>query len=346
MSEKARAAGDPRLVLVLGVGRSGTSLITGILGQVGFHIPQPEIKADETNPRGFGEPKWVVEFHARLMERLRVTVFDARPHAWEITGGVAGEPQIRDQLRDWLGTQLGIADAVVVKDPRTGWFLPLWVGCSGELGVPPAYLITLRHPAEIVASARAWYGKWQSDASRAAAWLNVMLETERSTRAGPRVFVRYEDLLRDWLGQLRRIGGGLDLPLLRRLDSERLDEIGEFVDPTLHRSRVGWEELDVPSCVRDMAEGVWEQLEQLALPVGAATAATVPARLDAARRAFDDLYSQAESIAQSSVTAVKPRARQKPPPSAPSLRMRITRRFPKRFRSRVRSAATALRRPS
>lgn len=342
--ETARAASttdDRRLVLVLGVGRSGTSLITGILGQVGFHVPQPEIRADETNPRGFGEPAWVVKFHTRLMEQLRVTVFDARPRAWEITGEITGEPAIRAELRDWLGTQLSVADAVIVKDPRVGWFLPLWMGCAEELGVPPSCLVTLRHPAEILASARAAYGRWQTDGSRAAAWLNVMLETERATRGRPRVYVRYEDLLSDWLGEVRRIGEQLDLPLLRRLDQERLAKVGEFVDPTLHRSRVGWEELDVPVAIRDMAVQVWGQLQVLADSDAGATAAQDA--LDSTRSAFDDLYAEAESIAQSSVTAVKPRrSRVKPPPRA--LRARITRRIPKRYRTRLRSLAASLRR--
>ena len=69
-------------MLVVGVGRSGTSLLTGILGQLGLHIPTPEVKADETNPRGFGEPRWVVDFHSRLLRAERVTVNDARPAAF------------------------------------------------------------------------------------------------------------------------------------------------------------------------------------------------------------------------------------------------------------------------
>jgi hypothetical protein len=346
-AESARKAGttsDRRLVLVLGVGRSGTSLITGILGQVGFHVPQPEIQADETNPRGFGEPEWVVKFHTRLMEQLHVTVFDARPRAWEITGRVTREPMIQAELRDWLGTQLSAAGAVIVKDPRTAWFLPLWMDCAGELGVPPSCLVTLRHPAEILASARAWYGRWQTDGSRAAAWLNVMLETERATRGRPRVYVRYEDLLTDWLGEVRRIGEQLDLPQLRRLDQERLAGVGEFVDPTLHRSRVGWEELDVPPAIRDMAEKVWGQLQLLAQPERDATAAQ--GALDTARSTFDDLYAQAEAIAQSSVTAIKPRRPKVKPPPPPTLRARITHRVPKRYRTRLRSVAASLRRSS
>ena len=43
---------DRQLLLVVGIGRSGTSLFTGIVGQLGLHVPQPEVRADDTNPRG------------------------------------------------------------------------------------------------------------------------------------------------------------------------------------------------------------------------------------------------------------------------------------------------------
>lgn len=325
-------SGGRRLVLVAGVGRSGTSLMTGILGQVGFHIPQPEIQADETNPRGFGEPAWVVAFHRRLMRRLRLTVFDARPAAWEKTDAVADEPGTRDELRGWLGGELGQADAVVVKDPRIGWFLPLWLGCARDLGAPASFICMLRHPAEILVSARKWYGRWQTDASRAAAWINVMLETERRTRQVPRAFVRYEDLLADWGRELRRAGQAMGDPLLATVERERFPAVDDFVDPSLHRSRVGWEALEVPARVRELADRVWEEL--LPLVDGADQAAA----LDASRAEYGELYSEAESIAQSSVTAAKPRKREQPPPT---LKVRVARRIPVRWRRRLRTALGA-----
>ena len=67
------------LVLVAGSGRSGTSLFTGILQRLGFLVPQPEVPADETNPRGFAESQWVVDFHTKLLREARVQVADARP---------------------------------------------------------------------------------------------------------------------------------------------------------------------------------------------------------------------------------------------------------------------------
>jgi hypothetical protein len=337
-----------RLVLVVGVGRSGTSLLAGILGQVGFHIPQPEVKADDTNPRGFGEPKWVVDFHKALMRKARVTVFDARPAAWDATVRAAAGAD--GELRDWVASQLAQADAVVVKDPRIGWFLPLWQRCAGELDVPTSFVTMLRHPAEILTSARKSYGTWQTDASRAASWLNVMLATERATRGTRRVFVRYEDLLQGWRAQVTRIGQELDLPLIQGLDSERAAAADEFVDPTLHRHRGGWDGLDVPANVRELADEVWAQLELLADP--AADTAAVAGTLDAARVAYSELYGEAEAIAQSSVTAVRPRrgagspkpggAADAPPGPLTVLKVRVARRLPPRYRQRLRRAIRSL----
>jgi hypothetical protein len=325
-----------RLVLVAGVGRSGTSLMTGILGQVGFHIPQPEINADETNPRGFGEPAWVVDFHHRVMRRLRVTVFDSRPRAWEVCDAAADDEAVRSELRQWLKGELDQADAVVVKDPRVGWFLPLWTGCAADLGVPASFVCMMRHPAEILASARRSYGDWQNDASRAAAWLNVMLETERKTRGVPRAFVRYEELLADWDATLRRAGDALGDPLLSAMDRSRFPSVDEFVDPTLHRARVGWEALEVPPRVRDLAERVWAELQPLADTGGDSDA--LRATLDASHGEYDELYQEAEAIAQSSVTAVKPR-RRAAAAAPPTMRVRIARRIPPSYRKKLRALA-------
>ena len=333
--------GERRLVLVVGVGRSGTSLLAGILGQLGFHIPQPEVKADETNPRGFGEPQWVVGFHRPLMRKARVTVFDSRPVAFERTREAAADETAHARLREWLSEQLGLADDVVVKDPRIGWFLPLWRASADELAVRTSYVTMLRHPAEILLSAKRSYGEWQTDASRAASWVNEMLEIERATRGSNRVFVRYEDLMGDWAAELRRAGEQLGLPQLTGLDRADHAAVDAFVDPTLHRNRGSWDELDVPQRVSELADRVWGELQQLASADG--DDAAVAERLDALRTAYADLHGEAEAIAQSAVTAVDPkrwRAKRPARPEAakgpPPLRARVARRLPKRVRSALR----------
>ena len=82
--------GVPRKVLfVAGAGRSGTCTMAGLCSLLGLHVPQPEVVADETNPRGFGEPQWVVDHHDRLLKDAGVQVSDARPNAWFETGRIS-----------------------------------------------------------------------------------------------------------------------------------------------------------------------------------------------------------------------------------------------------------------
>jgi hypothetical protein len=86
-------------------------------------------------------------------------------------------------------------------------------------------------------------------------------------------------------------------------------------------------------------------LQQLAEPAG--DGQQVHAALDAARSAYVSLYADAEAIAQSSVTAVKPRkASGHRAPAPATLRVRLARRVPERYRRRLRRAATSLRRSS
>src|ERR687886_536540 len=106
------------LVLVASSGRSGTSLMSGTLQRLGFHVPQPEVPADETNPRGFAESQWVVDFHTRLLKRAGVQVADARPSAWALAARVGLEAETTAELREWLLGHLAVAPHLIVKDPR------------------------------------------------------------------------------------------------------------------------------------------------------------------------------------------------------------------------------------
>jgi hypothetical protein len=300
----AERDGVRRLVLVVGIGRSGTSLLSGILARLGFRVPQPEVRMNDTNPRGFGEPRWVVDFHSRLMRGRRVTVFDSRPRAWETMDKVARDDAVFDELRSWLAVQSTGADNVVIKDPRIGWFLPVWLRAADDLGLETSFVTMLRRPPEVVASARRWYGAWQNDASRAAAWLNITLETERATRGARRAFIRYADLLDDWRREISRAAAPLDLPWLAGLDRPQYPEVDSFVEPSLRRSVVGWDEVSVPATLRAMIDDVWEHVSRLAERDNDEAAC---AALDSARSAYVTLYAEAEAIAQSSIRAAKPR---------------------------------------
>jgi hypothetical protein len=317
---------DRSLVLVAGSGRSGTSLVSGILQRLGYHVPAPEVPADDTNPRGFAESQWVVDFHAALLKRARVQVSDARPAAWATTADMCLEDEVQTQLRTWLEQQFREADHVLIKDPRLSWFLPLWQRCAEAIGVSPRFVSMLRHPAAVVDSKQRYYGAWQGDVSRAAGWLNLTLFTERATRDAPRVLVRYEDVLDDWTRTVGRIGEALDLSIVRDAPAASLRTVHEFVDRSLSRSRTDWGDLALPVQLRAQADEVWDLMS------GMADGEDTIERLDAARAAYIALYDEAEAIAQSSIEAARRRgAAQANLP----VRARLVRTVPRRYRRRI-----------
>ena len=332
-------SGDRRLVLVAGAGRSGTSLMTGILAKLGMSVPQPEISADATNPRGFSEPRWVVDFHVRLMRTRRLTSLDGRPTAIEMAAQAAADADVTGTLRSWLEVQFVGASQVVVKDPRIVWFLPLWQHCARDLGIDTSIVTMLRYPTEVIASARTWYGDWQSDTSRACGWVNVMLETERSTRGLPRAYVGYTDLLTGWQAEVERLGAQLGIPSMASVDPAAAAAVDAFVDPGLHRQTVGWEGMGVPDRVQQLSEQVWNGL--LGFRRGETEGPTQDA-LDAWRVAYVELYGEAELIAQSTIRAAAKGATghtgSKPAPPARAAGS-STRPRPKGLRGKARRAA-------
>jgi hypothetical protein len=320
------ASGARSLVLVVGSGRSGTSLFTGILQRLGFYVPKPEVPADETNPRGFAESHWVVDFHSRLLRSAGVQVSDARPAAWSYVADLALESGVTDELRKWIRAQFKEADHLIIKDPRLSWFLPLWRRCADELDLTPAFATVLRHPAAVIDSKQRSYGRWQGDISRTAGWLNQTLFTERATREAPRAFVRYEDLLDDWTKTVGRVADLLDLHVVQNAPAASIVRVHDFVDRSLSRSRATWDDFDIPVALRQQVDRTWDLVSRLA--EGEHDEA-VHAELEAARAAYIALYEDAEAIAQSTIAATPRRS------GGGGTALRIARKVPRRFRDKV-----------
>jgi hypothetical protein len=296
----------PRTVLfVAGAGRSGTSTMAGIMSLLGLHVPLPEVVADASNPKGFSEPQWAVDFHDRLLAEANVTVSDSRPSAWFETGRVATREPERIKAAAWLEQHFAVADELIVKDPRLGWFLPLWRVAAIRSSATPVFATMLRPPAEVVGSKQKYYNNKLGSAHLAASWLNMLLHTERATRDsvvdGGRVFVRYADLIEDWTKVTMSVAERLELQHVLHAKSEQIRDGHRFIDPSLRRVELTLAELGLPPRLHDVVENTWEQLNLMVEPDGDTPG--VRATLDELREAYVALYEESEAISKSSVVA-------------------------------------------
>lgn len=314
-----------RLVLVAGTGRSGTSTLVGVLRRHGIHVPQPEVAPDDSNPRGFGEPQWVVDLHGRLLRRGKVQVADSRPAAWDMAADLA-DTEARTQVRRWLEQQFEVADRLVVKDPRSLWFLPLWTEVADELGVEAAFVTMLRPPPETVGSRRTYYNRELEDPHGIASWLNLMTGTEHATRGHRRAFVRYHDLLDDWSPALDRLWRRTGLGETPPTPSE---DPGAFIEPGLRRMRLTWGDLELPERLQTLATEADHCLDALATGEAEEDPALL-ARLDVVRASYVAYYAEAESVAHSSVIAARQAARSAPPRAPKGATTSTVQPWPKR----------------
>jgi hypothetical protein len=299
------------LLLVTGAGRSGTSTVAGTLHHLGVHVPGPYLKANASNPRGFYESKWSVDFHNRLLKRANVTIADGRPEAAALVRAAFREDDAQE-LAGWLDEQSAGHPWTALKDPRTTWTLDRWVDAAGALGMDLGFVVMLRHPAEVLGSRATHYGDRAALAEDAfavknlAGWVNALLMTERQTRGMRRSFVRYDALLADWRAAMSRVAAELDL----RLDvppAGTEHEVDEFIDPQLSRHRLTWDDVRVLPELAAVAEQVWTALERLADAGG--QDAEAEAALDEAGARYATMYRAAQQLAADSTTAEVNQAR-------------------------------------
>ncbi len=297
---------SPHLLLVTGSGRSGTSSVAGALKRLGLHVPQPEVPADEKNPRGYYEPAWVTEFHKRVLNPVPVRTIDTRPTAGAIAAEAGSALEVEAELREWLSGQLD-AEQILVKDPRAFWILPVWTRVAAELGASVSTLTMLRHPTEVVRSRDSAYlteqtptFRRQRETANVAAWVNAAFETERSTRSLPRAFVRYADLLADWRTALRLAGEQAGLTFNADLTTSEPHDVDDFIDAKLNRSAITWDDIAVPPQLRDLADRTWQAMNTL---VDSPHDGGAIATLGELQEEYVELFDFAEAIAMDATTA-------------------------------------------
>lgn len=292
-----------RLLLVTGTGRSGTSTLAGALERLGLHVPEPRVPADESNPRGFYEPQWVVDLHKEVLNRVPARTNDARPSALaEVTAEVE-RSGVGERVHAWLGEQVALAGGrdIVVKDPRTMWFTAAWTEAAHAHGLEVGFLTMLRHPVDVSRSRDTHYladrdedFRVKRQTANVASWVHAAVVTEQVTRDSPRAFVRYTDLLADWRSAVDRLASQLDLALPPGPEPGETHPVDEFIEPSLNRSRVSWDDVPVHPALRVLATEAWEALETL---VEAPADAAAAERLAQVGREYAALHDLAEAVA-------------------------------------------------
>jgi hypothetical protein len=203
---------EPRFdtaAVVLGMHRSGTSALAGVLGLKGFATPRTVLSSSAVNERGFWESERVNALNDELFVELGTT--------WHGLDGIC----LDARSKTWLQAARARADAILaqefdggvrplVKDPRLCRLLPLWQPAITDRCRRAVYVITLRNPIE-VAQSLAKRNDFDLELGYLL-WARYYLDAEYHTRGLPRAIITYDSLFSNWRASLDALAKvGLDL---------------------------------------------------------------------------------------------------------------------------------------
>jgi hypothetical protein len=274
-----------RAVLVLGMHRSGTSALAGLLMRLGVAGPRTPMQPGDDNPLGYGESKAFHEFHERLLQSLG--------SSWDAWSRVSPDwfasPDAIDRAEEFralLEQEFADASLFVVKDPRICRLLPFWLRNLAANDIGTVAVIMVRSPLEVAASLKARNALGRDQALLI--WLRHVLDAELGTRTTRRSVIGYADLLNDWRSVAAKISAEIGVEWQQGwADAE--EAISEFLRPELRHHTIELDRMDAGLPLSSWVADTYGALQLLVRGRNRAKAITT---LDRVRQALDHFSSR------------------------------------------------------
>lgn len=239
-----------RALVIMGMHRSGTSALAGLLNQLGVEMGSCLMPAQEgVNEKGFWEQEKIVSVHDRLLQYYGLSWDDPRhlPRDWWLEEF----PQhCLEEICRIIADDMEDNSLWAIKDPRMCRLMPLWHQVFSRLNIEPLFLCIVRNPLEVAASL---YARDRIPKDLALLlWVQHNLEALDGTVGYKRRFVGYKQLLAQGEGLLRGIlkDYSIDLNPSRSV----FDKEDQFLSAKLRHHNISDDELEsdtsIPGIVR------------------------------------------------------------------------------------------------
>lgn len=216
--QRAHKVQQSQPIVVLGMHRSGTSLVTELIAAMGSYAGPPDklTPPDIFNPSGYWEHVDVGQITRDVLK-----TFDGN---WTNVARVKISALPPDQHADFVARAKEVArslsgrESFVMKDPRMSLIFPLWAEALDN----PICVIAWRDPLAVARSLK--HRDKRPYLGSLALWEHYNRVLLRDTEGLPRVLVAYDELLADPLRVVRDLHGALTRfgTPLKKLSEDRI----------------------------------------------------------------------------------------------------------------------------
>lgn len=223
--------GSRKVIVVLGSGRSGTSMLMKFLAECGMRVSTTVVPASEQNPNGSYEDLDIFTLQSKVLSMLGAKPPLPIPEKWfdekDTSKYVKMFAEILKKKNDEFPDSIW-----GFKDPRTAMLMPLWTMAFNKIKVVPLYILAVREPKAVVESLKRQYRVDRSAAELF--WLQKNCDSIFYT--GGNIFiVHYEE----WFSQKTNLAYDLInyCGLNDSIDSDKIEDITDaLVQPSLNRA--------------------------------------------------------------------------------------------------------------
>ncbi len=221
-----------RPILILGMHRSGTSLIAELIDKWGAFGNNSFLPTDYRNPQGYWEYEPLVHFNRRLLVSVGAQSFvPPSDQDAAMLRERASEPAWKNDAVQLLASMESGKRMWYWKDPRLSVTLPFWQ----QFWVNAVYVIAVREPLDIALSLKKIYNLPVT--AGCLLWQRYMTAVLKYTEGHPqRIFVEYERILSTPADECLRLSNFLEESGElhdARTKSQRMEPMIAAVNPSL-----------------------------------------------------------------------------------------------------------------
>jgi glycosyltransferase involved in cell wall biosynthesis len=285
-------------IVVLGMHRSGTSALTGVLCGLGAAAPKKTFMGpDPCNQKGIFEALGLAQAHDEFLAAAGSCWQDWRKFDLQWAHSEAAAPHSA-KIKTVLIDEFGDEPMIVLKDPRICRFVPYTLSLLADLNVSPVAVLPVRNPLEVALSLQR--RDHFAVPTSIMLWLRHVLDAEYFSRSLPRYFLPYQGLLQNWRHHVDRIAEQTGVAWPDRSDRSAV-EIDQFLTTELYHEQATWDETKDHREVLELARHTYQILMEICRR---GESQELRKQLDAARTEFDDSCRTFEAPMAASVIDV------------------------------------------